>query len=73
MTPQSRRTGDHANQSVSFQRVFLRDWKTRFEERQTVRRLIRNHLEMSAALPPGYLRPGKYIRNFAEKIGSRCS
>jgi [protein-PII] uridylyltransferase len=49
-TGKGRRTGDHARESTQLaERVFAR-LEFDLEERDTVRRLIRNHLEMSAAL-----------------------
>jgi [protein-PII] uridylyltransferase len=49
-TGKARRTGDHARESTQLaERVFAR-LEFDLEERDTIRRLIRNHLEMSAAL-----------------------
>ncbi len=49
-TGKARRTGDHARESIELaERIFTR-LEFDLEERETVRRLIRNHLEMSLAL-----------------------
>ncbi len=49
-TGKARRTGDHARESIELaERVFAR-LEFDLEERETVRRLIRNHLQMSLAL-----------------------
>ncbi len=49
-TGKARRTGDHAHESIELaERVFAR-LEFDLEERDTVRKLIRNHLEMSQAL-----------------------
>ena len=69
-TGKARRTGDHANQSVELSESLFARLELDSEERETVRRLIRNHLEMSAALRRDIF-DQENIRNFAEKIGSQ--
>ncbi len=66
-TGKGRRTGDHARESTQLaERVFAR-LEFDLEERETVRRLIRNHLEMSAALRRDIFDP-ETIRAFAEHV-----
>ena len=69
-TGKGRRSGDHANQSVELaERVFAR-LEFDPEERELVRRLIRNHLEMSLALRRDIFDP-ESIRLFAEHTPSQ--
>jgi [protein-PII] uridylyltransferase len=46
----ARRTGEHTQQSVELAESLLARLDFDAEERDTVRKLIRNHLEMSLAL-----------------------
>jgi [protein-PII] uridylyltransferase len=69
-TGKGRRTGDHAAQSVELaERVFAR-LEFDPEERDLVRRLIRNHLEMSLAMRRDIFDP-ESIRLFAEHTPSQ--
>ncbi|RRA47120.1 HD domain-containing protein [Acidipila sp. EB88] len=64
-TGKARRTGDHARESIELaERVFTR-LEFDLEERDIVRRLIRNHLEMSHALRRDIFDP-ESIRAFSE-------
>jgi [protein-PII] uridylyltransferase len=64
-TGKARRTGDHAQQSVALaERVFAR-LELDPEQRELVRKLIRNHLEMSVAMRRDIFDP-ESIRRFAE-------
>jgi [protein-PII] uridylyltransferase len=64
-TGKARRTGDHARESTQLaERVFAR-LEFDLEERDTVRRLIRNHLEMSVALRRDIF-DAETVRAFAE-------
>jgi [protein-PII] uridylyltransferase len=69
-TGKARRTGDHASASVELCESLFARLEFDPEERETVRRLIRNHLEMSAALRRDIFDP-ENIRAFAEKIASQ--
>jgi [protein-PII] uridylyltransferase len=66
-TGKARRSGDHTEQSVELAESLLARLDLDSEERETVRRLIRNHLEMSAALRRDIFDP-ESIRQFGEKI-----
>jgi len=68
-TGKARRTGDHAVQSVEFCESLFSRLLFDNEERETVRRLIRLHLEMSAAMRRDIF-DEETVRRFAEKIGS---
>jgi [protein-PII] uridylyltransferase len=69
-TGKGRRSGDHASQSVELaERVFAR-LEFDPEERDLIRRLIRNHLEMSLAMRRDIFDPGS-IRLFAEHTPSQ--
>ncbi len=69
-TGKARRTGDHARESIELaERVFTR-LEFDLEERDTVRRLIRNHLEMSHALRRDIFDPGT-VRAFSEHAPSQ--
>src|SRR5271168_4069428 len=69
-TGKARRTGDHCAQSVELaESVFARlDFDP--EEREIVRRIIRNHLEMSMVMRRDIFAP-ETIRTFAEKVGTQ--
>jgi [protein-PII] uridylyltransferase len=69
-TGKARRNADHTIQSVELADGLLARLDFDPEERQTVRRLIRNHLEMSATLRRDIFDP-ETIRTFAEKTGSQ--
>ncbi len=69
-TGKARRNADHTVQSVELAEGLLARLDFDPEERQTVRRLIRNHLEMSATLRRDIFDP-ETIRSFAEKTGSQ--
>ena len=69
-TGKARRNADHTIQSVELADSLLARLDFDPEERQTVRRLIRNHLEMSATLRRDIFDP-ETIRAFAEKTGSQ--
>jgi [protein-PII] uridylyltransferase len=68
-TGKARRTGDHATQSVEFCESLFARLEFDNEERETVRRLIRNHLEMSAAMRRDIF-DAETVRNFADRVGS---
>ena len=69
-TGKARRNADHTIQSVELADGLLARLDFDPEERQTVRRLIRNHLEMSATLRRDIFDP-ETVRSFAEKTGSQ--
>ena len=69
-TGKARRTGEHASQSVELAESVFARLEFDPEERETVRRLIRNHLEMSMVIRRDIFAP-ETIRTFAEKIGSQ--
>ncbi len=63
-TGKARKTGDHAHESIELaERVFAR-LEFDLEERETVRKLIRNHLEMSHALRRDIFDP-ENVRSFS--------
>jgi [protein-PII] uridylyltransferase len=66
-TGKARRTGDHTVESVELADSLLARLDLDPEERETVRRLIRNHLEMSSTLRRDIFDPNT-IRAFAEKV-----
>ena len=69
-TGKGRRSGDHAAQSIELaERVFAR-LEFDPEERDLVRRLIRNHLEMSLAMRRDIFDP-ENIRRFTEHAASQ--
>ncbi|MBT9330682.1 HD domain-containing protein [Paracidobacterium acidisoli] len=68
-TGKARRTGDHATSSVELCESLFARLEFDSEERETIRRIIRNHLEMSAALRRDIFDP-ENVRTFAEKIAS---
>jgi len=65
----ARRTGEHTQQSVELAESLLARLDFDSEERDTIRKLIRNHLEMSLALRRDIF-DADNIRHFAEKIGT---
>jgi len=69
-TGKARRTGDHANQSVELAESVFARLEFDPEEREIVRRLIRNHLEMSMVMRRDIFAP-ETIRTFAEKVGTQ--
>jgi [protein-PII] uridylyltransferase len=69
-TGKARRTGDHANQSVELAESVFARLEFDSEEREIVRRIIRNHLEMSLAMRRDIL-AAETIRAFADKIGTQ--
>ena len=69
-TGKARDTGDHTVESVVLADSLLARLDLDTEERDTIRRLIRNHLEMSLALRRDIF-DGETIRVFAEKVGSQ--
>jgi [protein-PII] uridylyltransferase len=70
-TGKARRTGDHCTQSVELAESLFARLEFDPEEREVVRRLIRNHLEMSSALRRDIFDP-ENVRAFAEKMGSQA-
>jgi [protein-PII] uridylyltransferase len=69
-TGKARRSGDHTVQSVELAESLLARLELDSEERETVRRLIRNHLEMSLTLRRDIF-DTETIRAFAEKAVSQ--
>ncbi|HUY80778.1 MAG TPA: HD domain-containing protein [Acidobacteriaceae bacterium] len=69
-TGKARRTGDHALQSVELSENLFARLEFDSEERETVRRLIRSHLDMSAALRRDVFAP-ETIRAFGKKMNSQ--
>jgi [protein-PII] uridylyltransferase len=68
-TGKARRTGEHAGQSVELADSFLARLDFDAEERESVLKLIRLHLEMSVAMRRDIF-DNENVRGFAEKIGS---
>jgi [protein-PII] uridylyltransferase len=68
-TGKARRTGDHTTQSVELADSFLARLDFDAEERDTVFKLIRLHLEMSNAMRRDIF-DHENVRAFAEKVGS---
>jgi [protein-PII] uridylyltransferase len=68
-TGKARRTGEHAAQSVELADSFLARLDLDSEERESVLKLIRLHLEMSSAMRRDIF-DHENVRSFAEKIGS---
>ena len=68
-TGKGRRSGEHAGQSVELADAFLARLDFDAEERETVLRLIKLHLEMSNALRRDIF-DLENVRAFSEKIGS---
>ena len=69
-TGKARRTGDHTVASVEISEGLLARLDFDPEERDTIRRLIRNHLEMSIALRRDIF-DSETIRVFAERAASQ--
>src|ERR1700729_651538 len=69
-TGKARRSGDHTVQSVELADSLLARLELDAEERDLVRRLIRNHLEMSLTLRRDIF-DAETIRPFAEKVASQ--
>jgi len=69
-TGKARRTGDHALQSIELTENLFARLEFDSEEREIVRRLIRSHLDMSAALRRDVFAP-ETVRVFAEKMSSQ--
>lgn len=65
----ARRTGEHAGQSVELADGFLARLDFDPEERESVLRLIRMHLEMSSAMRRDIF-DMENVRKFAEKLGN---
>lgn len=70
-TGKARRTGDHCAQSVELAESLFARLEFDPEERETVRRIIRNHLEMSATLRRDIF-DQESIRTFGEKVGNQA-
>ena len=68
-TGKARRTGEHAGQSVELADSFLARLDFDTEERESVLKLIRLHLDMSVAMRRDIF-DNENVRSFAEKIGS---
>jgi [protein-PII] uridylyltransferase len=71
-TGKARRTGDHTVQSVELADALLARLELDAEECDLVRRLIRNHLEMSLTLRRDIF-AAETIRGFAEKAASQTN
>jgi len=69
-TGKARRTGNHASNSVELSESLFSRLELDAEERETVRRVIHNHLEMSAAMRRDIFDTDT-IRAFAEKIATQ--
>ncbi|HEX4036592.1 MAG TPA: HD domain-containing protein [Acidobacteriaceae bacterium] len=69
-TGKARRTGNHASNSVELSESLFSRLELDPEERETVRRVIRNHLEMSATMRRDIF-DAETIRAFAEKVASQ--
>jgi [protein-PII] uridylyltransferase len=67
-TGKARRTGEHAGQSVELADSFLARLDFDAEERESILKLIRLHLEMSAAMRRDIF-DLENVRGFADKIG----
>ena len=68
-TGKARRTGEHAGQSVELADAFLARLDFDAEERESILKLIRLHLDMSQAMRRDIF-DMENVRSFAEKIGS---
>jgi [protein-PII] uridylyltransferase len=68
-TGKARRNGEHASQSVELADAFLARLDFDAEERESILKLIRLHLEMSLAMRRDIF-DMENVRGFAEKIGS---
>ncbi len=71
-TGKARRSGDHCAASVELAESLLARLDFDPEERETVRNLIRNHLNMSAAMRRDIFDP-ENIRGFAESVSSQAN
>ena len=69
-TGKARRTGNHASNSVELSESLFSRLELDAEERETVRRVIHNHLEMSAAMRRDIF-DTETIRAFAEKVATQ--
>ncbi|MGB6133783.1 MAG: [protein-PII] uridylyltransferase [Acidobacteriaceae bacterium] len=69
-TGKSRRNGNHAASSVELSESLFARLELDPEERETVRRVIRNHLEMSAAMRRDIF-DTETVRAFAEKVATQ--
>jgi [protein-PII] uridylyltransferase len=69
-TGKARRTGNHAVTSVDLSESLFSRLEIDPEERETVRRVIRNHLEMSSAMRRDIF-DAETIRSFAEKVATQ--
>ncbi len=69
-TGKARRNGNHAASSVELCESLFARLELDPEERETVRRVIRNHLEMSAAMRRDIF-DAETVRAFAEKIATQ--
>ncbi|HTX43011.1 MAG TPA: HD domain-containing protein [Acidobacteriaceae bacterium] len=69
-TGKSRRNGNHAVSSVELCESLFARLELDPEERETVRRVIRNHLEMSAAMRRDIF-DTETVRAFAEKVATQ--
>jgi [protein-PII] uridylyltransferase len=69
-TGKARRTGNHATSSVELSESLFSRLELDGDERETVRRVIHNHLEMSATMRRDIF-DAETIRAFAEKIGTQ--
>ena len=71
-TGKGRRTGEHTGQSVELADSFLARLDFDAEERESILKLIRLHLEMSNAMRRDIF-DTENVRGFADKIGSPSS
>ncbi len=69
-TGKSRRNGNHAVSSVELSESLFARLELDPEERETVRRVIRNHLEMSAAMRRDIF-DTETVHGFAEKVATQ--
>ncbi len=69
-TGKARRNGNHAVSSVELSESLFARLELDPEERETVRRVIRNHLEMSAAMRRDIF-DAETVRAFAEKVATQ--
>jgi len=69
-TGKARRSGNHASNSVELSESLFSRLELDAEERETVRRVIHNHLEMSAAMRRDIF-DAETIRAFAEKVATQ--
>jgi [protein-PII] uridylyltransferase len=69
-TGKARRTGNHASNSVELSESLFSRLELDPDEREIVRRVIHNHLEMSAAMRRDIF-DAETIRSFAEKVATQ--